>query len=174
MKRFVWISVASFVALICFTVYAQAQSAPQSGCKLDGTGCLLFGDLKLTGTGGVTNTSTSTFVTTAGLSPLSNLIQTSGVYSFGLSFQNKAIVHQILDAANKQTTVDKYSDRALDFLIDPWKLNAGVSWGQTLQTQRGVLTDKLMDQTVFKVELDYTLGIDTVMEHLGLFQKTGK
>jgi hypothetical protein len=174
MKNVVWISVVGFVALICFTVCAQAQSAPQSGCKLDGTGCLLFGDLKLTGAGGITNTSTSTFVTTAGLSPLSNLIQTSDVYSFGLSFQNKAIVHQFLDLINKQTTVDKYSNRALDFLIDPWRLNAGVSWGQTLQTQRGVLTDKLMDQVIFKAELDYTLGIDTVMEHLGWFQRTGK
>jgi hypothetical protein len=126
--------------------------------------------LDVTSSTGWTNTATST-LTIGGQSPLPATIGNTYTYSLGISYDKKEIVHQLLDSFNHQTTDKIYSNDVMDFLIDPWKLSAGYSWGPSLQTQHGLVTDKASDQGIWKVQLDYTLSLETIMQRFPVFQK---
>jgi hypothetical protein len=94
------------------------------------------------------------------------LFQTAGTSSISLGYTSKPFVQQILSLAGAS-----YSAWEKDFLVDPWRLTVGTSYGSTLVASKGVLTDKLTDATTFTAGISYSVGLDTVARHMGLFQK---
>ncbi|MGA2468351.1 MAG: hypothetical protein ABSH06_28915 [Thermodesulfobacteriota bacterium] len=129
--------------------------------KLSDWGTLLFKDLNLKGLYGFTNTTGTAGI--LGQFSLPAKIDRTQTYSIGIAYKDKTIVSNLMAFIQKP---QKYTPLQ-DLVLDPFKLNAGVSLGRVLKTANGVITDKFTVQTIYNVEISYCLPIETLIYHLG-------
>ena len=128
---------------------------------LNNWGTLLFKDLNLKALYGYANISGTSGILEQFTLPAE--IKRSETYGIGIAYKDHPIVSDIMAFIQKP----QKNTPLQDLVLDPFKLNAGVSLGRVLETKNGVITDKFTVQTSYNIEISYCLPIDTLIYHLG-------
>ena len=137
--------------------------------ELNDTGTLLFKGLYLKGLYGFTNTTGTSGI--LGQVGMAAAITKTQKYGIGIGYKDKSIVSNIM--AFFPQNPGKYTWEQ-DLLLDPIKLTAEVSYGKELKRIIDPIEPKWVDKypikTMYNIEINYTLPIDTLMYYTGIKQ----
>lgn len=146
----------------CQEFESTCKPKPEPKTDLNWAGNLLFKNLFLRGAYGYTDATGTTGIPGQS-SSLATKIEMTETYGIGIAYADKPIVSNIIAAILPNTEI---SPELKDLVFEPIKLNAEVTYGSTLKTVVGVVTDETTVKTTFNVEISYKLPIDKLVFYL--------